>query len=211
MSTLNRQQSLKQKGNRMKKVPSEMRPVGRPGLSLEQKLMVLVHRYRAAQQRDKRQEAARSKRLRMAAILAPTGLLSERALWLSPADTTAAANLELPTQHAGATAGVPKPLEGAARGLSANTLTKANGHPCAPQPNERGRNLQRSRRQRAAAAAYSLRLQPREKSRAGSGHDALPHQGGKHLPLGQAARENCASGFGQTHVALAFTAISRSS
>jgi hypothetical protein len=92
-----------------------MRPVGRPGLSPEQKIMVLVRRYRAAQRRHKQKEAARSKRLRMAALLAFTGLLlptlvvlfshssasgaqavfdrEEGGLWLSSPDTTAAANL----------------------------------------------------------------------------------------------------------------------
>jgi hypothetical protein len=59
----------------MKKVPSEMRPGGRPRPSLEQKIMVLVRRYRAAQKRHKQKEAARSKRLRRAEMLALTGLL----------------------------------------------------------------------------------------------------------------------------------------
>jgi hypothetical protein len=116
----------------MKKAPSEMRPVRPPGLSLEQKIMVLVRRYRAAQKRHKQNEAARSKRLGMAAILALRGLLYERALWLSPADTKAAASLELPTQHAGATAGVSKPFEGAARVLSANTLARMDSAALAP-------------------------------------------------------------------------------
>lgn len=178
----------------MKETPSDMRSVERPRLSLEQKIMLMVHRYRAAEKRRMQKDAVRSKRLRMMALFALTVILLpalailfshssangaqaafdradralasghyaqatrdyeqiiarkgysapllfnlgnafyregkwglailnyERALWLSPGDSAAAANLELTRQHVGLTAPVRNPLEKAARVLSANTL-----------------------------------------------------------------------------------------
>lgn len=178
----------------MKEIPSETRPLERPRRSLEQKIMLMVHRYRTAEKRRARSDAARSKRLRMIALLAltvivlpsvaillshssahgaeaaferadgalasghyvqathdyeqimarkgysgpllfnlgnsfyregkwgPAILNYERALWLSPRDSAAAANLELARQHAGLTAPALNPFERAARVLNANTL-----------------------------------------------------------------------------------------
>lgn len=64
-------EAVDQASNRWKDVvPCGLRPPGRPGRSLEQKIRVLVRRYRAAQRRRKQREAAGSKRLCMAAMLA---------------------------------------------------------------------------------------------------------------------------------------------
>ncbi len=49
----------------MNEISSKKGLVERPRLSLEQKLMLIVRRYRAAEKRRKQKEAARSKRLRM--------------------------------------------------------------------------------------------------------------------------------------------------
>lgn len=59
----------------MKEISSETRPVERPRHSIEQKLMLMVHRYRAAEKRRKQKEAARSKRLRMIALFVLTAAL----------------------------------------------------------------------------------------------------------------------------------------
>jgi hypothetical protein len=56
----------------MKKIPSAMRPAERPKLSLEQKIMRLIHRYRAAEERHRQKDAARSKRLRSTRWSPPT-------------------------------------------------------------------------------------------------------------------------------------------
>ena len=178
----------------MKEMPSEMRPFERPRLSLEEKIMLMIHRYRAAEKRRKQKETAHSKRLHLIALLALMVILLpslailfshssangaeaafdradhalasghyaqaardyqqimvrngysapllfnlgnafyregkwglailnyERALWLSPRDSAAAANLELARQHAGLPVPVLNPFERAARVLSANTL-----------------------------------------------------------------------------------------
>ncbi|HXP61471.1 MAG TPA: hypothetical protein VN829_13320, partial [Dongiaceae bacterium] len=60
-------------------VPCGLRPGGRAGRSLEQKIRVLVRRYRAAQRRREQSEAAGSKRclsetaLPRPAVLVPEG------------------------------------------------------------------------------------------------------------------------------------------
>lgn len=59
----------------MKEISSKKGPIERPRLSLEQKLLLIVHRYRAAEKRRKQKEAARSKRLRMIALFIVTAIL----------------------------------------------------------------------------------------------------------------------------------------
>jgi hypothetical protein len=54
----------------MKKTPSAMGPEARPRRSLEQKIMLMVHRYLAAEKRRKQKEAVRSKRLWMTRVRA---------------------------------------------------------------------------------------------------------------------------------------------
>jgi hypothetical protein len=46
----------------MKPSLSEMNPGSRPRLSLQQKIMVMARRYRAAEKRRKQKDAVRSKR-----------------------------------------------------------------------------------------------------------------------------------------------------
>ena len=46
----------------MKEIPPDIRTAERPRLSLEQKIMLLVRRYREAEKRHQRKEAARFKR-----------------------------------------------------------------------------------------------------------------------------------------------------
>jgi hypothetical protein len=56
----------------MKEISPDTRPRERSRLPLEQKIMLLVHRYRAAEKGRKRKEAARSKCLRMTPLFALT-------------------------------------------------------------------------------------------------------------------------------------------
>ena len=60
-------------GGDMKELPSPLRPAGHPRLSLEQKLMLVARRYRAAEKRRTQKDTAGSRRRH----------LCERALWLS--------------------------------------------------------------------------------------------------------------------------------
>lgn len=58
----------------MKEIPLKRIPGNRPRLSLEQKIMLLVRRFRAAEKRRK-QSDARSKRLRRIVLSAITTIL----------------------------------------------------------------------------------------------------------------------------------------
>ncbi len=83
----------------MKEIPSDTRTAERPRLSLEQKIMLLVRRYREAEKRRQRKEAARSKRLPMMFLSALPVTLSthqaipfyHRALWFPSCGTGVAA------------------------------------------------------------------------------------------------------------------------
>jgi hypothetical protein len=59
----------------MKEIPFDKTAEDHPRLSLEQKIMRLVRRYRAAEKRRKQKDAVRSKRLRMMILSARTVVL----------------------------------------------------------------------------------------------------------------------------------------
>lgn len=78
----------------MKEISPDTRTAERPRLSLEQKIMLLVRRYREAEKRRQRKEAARSKRLRMMTLSA-----FHRASWFRSCRTGVA--VRGTCQHAG--------------------------------------------------------------------------------------------------------------